>query len=204
MPPSFNVGRCPRSRDASLMLARNALSNPLSNPAGRCNVKMTPRISRMASSISSTTSDTRSVVSGRFVEACRCSPAANSRWITLSCSSRAIRSRSSSTSSRVWPRPAVRRLDSLGDVSNRRDGCLDRSVEGAEGNFDRYLVARSMQRSQQQARFHRSRVRIGGAPFDRMHDRGNQRLDRSSDQLCRCPPDDLPSNARSRRGWHRR
>ena len=46
----------------------------------------------------------------------------------------------------------------LGDISNHRDSCLDRSVEGTESNFDGHLVARSMERSHQHAPLHRSSV----------------------------------------------
>jgi hypothetical protein len=72
-------------------------SDGMSAASLACSAKMAPRISLMVSSMSSTARDTRSATSGLVIIGmvpCNDIPVAYSRWMTRSCRSRAIRSRS--------------------------------------------------------------------------------------------------------------
>ena len=84
-------------------------------PAACCSSKMVPRIALMVRSSSSTARSRRAPIAGsptREATPCSCSPVAKSRWITTSCRSRAIRSRSemtasSSRSTTAWARSSA-------------------------------------------------------------------------------------------------
>ena len=139
-------------------------------------------------------------MSGRSADACRCSPAAKSRWITLSCSSRAIRSRSSSTSSRVCGLDESGcGLEPLADVAHRRHRCRDLTqfaAQRTERDLDGHFATRAMQRREQQTTAHRPRPRIVGVSLSvrgvpTVQASGDQRLDRLAHQLLRRPADDL-------------
>lgn len=88
-----------------MLISRSTrVSNPDGISAGPCcNAKIAVRISWMVTSSSSTALPTPSRTSGTTDRRCAVSsisPVANSRWMTRSCRSRAIRSRSSNTASR--------------------------------------------------------------------------------------------------------
>ena len=109
----------------------------------RCSSKMVCRMSLMARSSSSTASLRRVAMVGCWVwrsAACKDRPVAKSRWITRSCMSRAILSRSSSRASRdrsCWLRRATRGQAHL--LSQRRQGRHDVFDErlGGRGPGDR-------------------------------------------------------------------
>ena len=89
---------------ARSVTARPSSARRSGDAVGADSSKMVRRMSLMVASMSSTAVEMRCAASGRTARRAafsRVSPIANSRWITRSCRSRPIRSRSSKTASRL-------------------------------------------------------------------------------------------------------
>ena len=151
------------------MLARNAASNPLSSCAGRCRVKMTPRISRIASSISSTIvrhslADVGPI--GRCLQVQACGEQTLDHAVVEFAGDAVAVVENLEASLRLDE--LGRGLETLADVAHRGHGCRNLAqlaAERAERDLHGHLTTRTVQCRQQQPAAHRPSPRIVGVPL---------------------------------------